>query len=443
MGSLILTSFLRLKFVLKNKNMHNPSSEKLLRFLNVNSLMKISLGLIFFTMLSTVLVYAELITDDNPIVQIVENAHLQNNSQYLDNALFSSYAGTSVEIINNDVISHKFVSGVSNTDNAGQINYDTFIICELGEKILPTTSKYNDDNLCDFNKDNRIITDIIPPGESISILLTDIGTYRIIDPDYPWIEFVTYIFAKSQTTSDPIEEKIFVESQVPQTVNVIPAPYIQTISIDGTSHDVEYTVNGMTITTIESDTESMSLIFSVDVTDLIGILDVTFERSFFDSIYDGVDDVFFILADGDEVVSEESKNNINRNLRIEVPLGTEELEIIGSIFNNNELESVIETPVIETPVIETPVIETPVIEDNQCGPGTILEGDICILDQRCGPGTILEDGACVLDSVSIYSTSQSPGMTKELIIGTASAFVIAGIIGIILALISRATRNKN
>ena len=307
-----------------------------------------------------------------------------------------------------------------------------------GEIIPPTTNKYTDNNTCDFNKDNRIITDIISPGESISVLLTDIGTYRIIDPDYPWIEFVTYIFPKSQTTSDPMDEKIIVEPQVPQTVNLISSSHIQNISVDGTSYDLEYVVSGMTVTNIESDTESMSLIFSVDVTDLIGILDVTFERSFFDSIYDDVDDAFFILADGDEVVSEESKNNINRNLRIEVPLGTEELEIIGSIFNHNKLE-----PVIETPVIETPVIETPVIEDNQCGPGTILENNICVLDQRCGPGTILEDGACILDSVSTHSTSQSPGMTKELIIGTTSAFVIAGIIGIILALISRANRNKN
>ena len=29
---------------------------------------------------------------------------------------------------------------------------------------------------CDFNKDDRIITDIISPGESISILINDIGT---------------------------------------------------------------------------------------------------------------------------------------------------------------------------------------------------------------------------------------------------------------------------
>ena len=433
--------------MLENKNMNNLKSERLAYFPNVNFLMKISLGLIFFTILSTVLVYAETITEDNPTIQIVENAHIKTNFQYLDNTLFSSYPGVSVEIINNDIVSHKFVSGVSNTNNAGQINYDTFLICELDVKIAPTESSgYADDNICDFNKDNRIITDIISPGESISLSLTDIGTYRIIDPDYPWIEFVTYIFPKPQTTSDPIEEKIIVETQVPQTVNVIISPHIQTISVDGTSYDLEYVVSGMTVTNIESDTESMSLIFSVDVTDLIGILDVTFERSFFDSIYDNVDDAFFILADGDEVVSEESKNNINRNLKIEVPLGTEELEIIGSIFNNNELESiietpVIETPVIETPVIETPVIETPVIEDNQCGPGTILENNICVLDQRCGPGTILEDGSCVLDSIPVKSSSSIN--SKDLIMSVTVAFVIAGIIGIILALISRANRNKN
>ena len=428
-----------------NKNMNNLKFERSIYSPNINSLLKISLGLIFFTLLSTAFVYAgadfKMATDDTPIVNIVENAHVKNNFQYLDNTLFSSYDGTSVEIINNDVVSHKFVSGVSNTNNAGQINYDEFLICELGEKILPTTNKYNDDNLCDFNKDNRIITDILPPGGSISILLTDIGTYRIIDPDYPWIEFVSYIFPESQTTSsDPIEEKIIGESQVSQTVNVTPALPTSTISVDvdGTSYDVEYTVNGMTITKIESDTESMSLIFSVDVTDLDGTLDVTLDRTFFDSIYDGIDDVFFILSDGDESISEETKTTSqSRTLSIKVPSGTDELEIIGSIFGN----SIVLEPIVEEPIVEEPIVEE--ISNNQCGPGTILENNICVLDQRCGPGTILEDGACVLDSVSTHSTSQSPGMTKELIIGTTSAFVIAGIIGIILAVISRANRRKN
>ena len=64
---------------------------------------------------------------------------------------------------------------------------------------LPVTIIKLDDNLCDFNKDNRIITDIIPPGESVSFSLTEVGTYRIIDPDYPWMEFVIYSFPDSES----------------------------------------------------------------------------------------------------------------------------------------------------------------------------------------------------------------------------------------------------
>ena len=113
--------------------------------------------------------------------------------------------------------------------------------------------------------------------------------------------------------------------------------YAETISVDvdGTSFDIPYTTTGMTVTGIESDTESMSLIFSVDVTDSTGTLNVELERSFFDSIYGDIDDLFFILADGDEAISEEIQTTLeSRSLTIKVPSGTEDLEIIGSAFNN-------------------------------------------------------------------------------------------------------------
>ncbi len=238
--------------------------------------------------------------------------------------------------------------------------------------------------------------------------------------------------------------------------------YAETISVDvdGTAFDVSYTATGMTIIDVESDTGSYSLIFSVDVTDSPGILEIEFERSFFDSLIDGeTDDIFFILADGDEVVSTEIQTTQSRSLTIEVPFGTEELEIIGSVLNNSELESVPETvkePVVEAveePVVETvnePVVEAveePVVETvdepvnqntNQCGPGTVLENNVCILDERCGPGTVLENNECVLDSTP--SKSSSSGNGRELIIGIVGAFVIAGIVGIIFGLISRSNR---
>ena len=216
--------------------------------------------------------------------------------------------------------------------------------------------------------------------------------------------------------------------------------YAETISvdIDGTSFDVPYTVTGMTVTGIESDMESVSLIFSVNVIDLNGILNVEFERSFFDSIYDESDDLFFILADGDEAISEEIQTNSqSRSLTIKVPSGTEDLEIIGSVFNNSKLESVVTAPVVTAPVVTAPVVTDE--NNNECGPGTVLENNICVLDQRCGPGTVLEDDACVLDSTTPKSSSNS----KELIMSVTIAFVIAGVIGIIFALIAKANKNRN
>ena len=150
--------------MLEKQNIDSSKSETL-HFPNVSTLMKISLGLILFTMISTVLVYAEITGD--AIVQISQNGYLEDNPQYLDNTLFSSSPGSTITVINNDVVSHKLVSGASNSNNAGLVaNYDNFLICELNEKIRPTTNNYGtDDNLCDFNKDDRIITDIILPGE--------------------------------------------------------------------------------------------------------------------------------------------------------------------------------------------------------------------------------------------------------------------------------------
>ena len=215
--------------------------------------------------------------------------------------------------------------------------------------------------------------------------------------------------------------------------------YAETIpvNVDGNSFDVQYTSTGMSITGIESDTESMSLIFSVDVTDLTGILDVTFDRTFFDSIYDGTDDLFFILADGDEAISEETETTSqSRTLSIKVPSGTEELEIIGSVFENSQvLEPVlIEEPIVEEPIVEEPIVEEPIVEE------PIVES---MSDNSCGPGTVLEDGVCVLESTSVLPSTSSTGNNKELITSVTIAFMIAGIIAVLLGLIAKAKKNKN
>ena len=217
----------------------------------------------------------------------------------------------------------------------------------------------------------------------------------------------------------------------------------ESVTVDGTSYDVSYTGTEMTVSGIEADTDFISLILTVDVTGSSGTLDITFDRSFFDSIYNEADDDFIILVDGDEpTFTETQTNSQSRTLSIELPAGSEEVEIIGSSFNNSVTE---ETPVEETPVEETPVEETPVEETprTQCGPGTVLKDGACVLDERCGPGTSLEDGVCVLDSTPAPTSSNSKGLGKELIIAVVAGIVIAGTIGVILAIMSKASKSSD
>ena len=65
--------------MLEKQNIDSSKSETL-HFPNVSTLMKISLGLILFTMISTVLVYAQ--TSDDPVIQILENGYLEDGLYY-------------------------------------------------------------------------------------------------------------------------------------------------------------------------------------------------------------------------------------------------------------------------------------------------------------------------------------------------------------------------
>jgi hypothetical protein len=232
--------------------------------------------------------------------------------------------------------------------------------------------------------------------------------------------------------------------------------YAETISvdIDGTSYNVDYTATGMTLTGIEADEFGLLLLF-VDVIDTPASLEIILDRNFYDFTFDGLDDDFIILVDGDEpTFTETETTSQSRTLSIDLPAGTEEIEIIGSSFGESASIAEEETPV-EEPIEETPV-EEPVVEDKpvvttpkvQCGPGTVLKDGACVLDERCGPGTILKDGACVLDSASIPpvkvpAETSVKGMGKETIVAFVAAFVIAGTVGVILALISKASKSSN
>ena len=200
--------------------------------------------------------------------------------------------------------------------------------------------------------------------------------------------------------------------------------YAETLSVDieGNSFDVDYTTTGMTVSGIEADLTFFSLILTVDVTDSTGILNITFERSFLDSTFEGADDDFLIINQfGEEVnFTETETTSQSRTLSIEVLAGTTDIEIIGTIFGDSTEETMMEETMEES--TET-VDETPKIQ--------------------CGPGTVLKDGACVLDSTPKSSETSVNIISRELITAVVAALAIAGSIGIILGIISKVSKSKN
>ena len=114
------------------------------------------------------------------------------------------------------------------------------------------------------------------------------------------------------------------------TLNAVPG--IFTVDFDGTLVDNSYTGAGVQVINVESDPDFISLILEVEVTGSPGILEITFDRNFFDATFQGSDDEFVVIADRYEQDFEETETTSeSRTLRIELPEGTDEVEIIGRL----------------------------------------------------------------------------------------------------------------
>lgn len=95
----------------------------------------------------------------------------------------------------------------------------------------------------------------------------------------------------------------------------------------------EYVSNGVEITNYELDKNDMVLALDVKVTNTKGSLEVTLDRNLIDSKYNGKDDNFLVIADGDEVLYKEAKTEKSRTLKFSLSPDVELVEIFGTHVN--------------------------------------------------------------------------------------------------------------
>ncbi len=103
------------------------------------------------------------------IIHISRGAASNEVTRYFSDDRISVAPGTTITIVNDDVVSHSILSGKEN----------------YGDRNDPYTA------------DGRISTGEIAAGESTSITFDELGFYRLYDPDYDWMGIVAYVFPTS------------------------------------------------------------------------------------------------------------------------------------------------------------------------------------------------------------------------------------------------------
>ncbi len=119
-----------------------------------------------------------------------------------------------------------------------------------------------------------------------------------------------------------MRKMIFVIFAILGTVSILGADAVTPLDV---------TSDGVTIQSHQLDYETMSIIFAVEVSKSPGTLKIDFDRDFFDAIYQGHDDEFLIIVDGELVSYSEVRNTpYYRTIQFELHDGVDEIEIFGT-----------------------------------------------------------------------------------------------------------------
>ena len=127
-----------------------------------------------------------------------------------------------------------------------------------------------------------------------------------------------------------MRKMIFVIFAILGTVSILGADAV-------TPFDV--TSDGVTVQSHQLDYETMSIIFAVEVSESPSTLKIAFDRDFFDAIYQGHDDEFLIIVDGELISYSEVRNTpYYRTIQFELYDGVDEVEIFGTTIKGQIIE---------------------------------------------------------------------------------------------------------
>jgi len=110
--------------------------------------------------------------------------------RYFSQDRITAQAGISITFVNDDTVSHKILSGTG-LGQSTRVN-QPFILCDDPQE-LPDGFSF-DYNKCSFTLNGKIQSDDIQPGDNWTATFDEVGTYKLMDTDYPWMNMIVQIF---------------------------------------------------------------------------------------------------------------------------------------------------------------------------------------------------------------------------------------------------------